>query len=240
MVTFYNGNNLIGGTPTYTLANATATSYASLTATLTAYLTANASITATYSGDANYQGSTSPAVPISISGGTPDFSLAATPPSFIITSPGQSGTTTISASALNNFNGTLNVTCSLQATMTYSTCSFSSPSFSVQGGFTVLTVNTTAASTALRLFDRPRWLMPSAGALFACILLLLVPRKKRRVELAFGLLVFTLLAALVACGGSSSSGTTHTPGTPTGNYTVTVTGTSSNLSHTLNVPVTVE
>jgi hypothetical protein len=240
-VTFYNGSNLIGGTPTYTLSNASAGAYASLTATVTATITTlPASITAVYSGDANYQGSTSPAVSISISGGTPDFSLTAIPTSFTIPSPGQSGTTTISASPSNNFSGTVSVTCALQSTMTYSTCSFSVPSFSVPGGSTILTVNTTAPSTALRLFNRPRWFIPSAGALFACILLLLAPRKKRRVKLAFGLLVFALLAAaFVACGGSGTGGT-HTPGTPTGNYTVTVTGTSGNLSHALPVPVTVQ
>jgi hypothetical protein len=53
------------------------------------------------------------------------------------------------------------------------------------------------------------------------------------------LLVFALLAAgFVACGGSSSS--TSSPGTPTGTYTVVVTGTSGTLSHPLNVVVTVQ
>jgi ABC-type Fe3+-hydroxamate transport system substrate-binding protein len=54
------------------------------------------------------------------------------------------------------------------------------------------------------------------------------------------LLVFALLAAgFVACGGSSSS-STSSPGTPTGTYTVVVTGTSGTLSHPLNVVVTVQ
>jgi hypothetical protein len=245
-VTFFNGSNLISGSPTYTFANASAGAYASLTATLTATITTlPASIKAVYSGDTNYGGSTSAAVAITISGGSPDFSLTAYPTSFSIASPGLSGTTTISASALNSFSGTVNVTCAVPSNMTYSSCSFSSPSFSVPSGSTILTVTTTAPSLALRLFNHPRWFIPSAGALFACILLLLIPGKKRRMKLAFGLLVFALLAAaFVACGGGGGGGGTHNSGTPTGTYTVVVTGTSTTtsgtLSHTLNVPVTVQ
>jgi peptidoglycan/LPS O-acetylase OafA/YrhL len=83
--------------------------------------------------------------------------------------------------------------------------------------------------------------MPGAGALLACILLLLISGKKRRVKLAFGLLAFALLAAaFVACGGGSSVTPPINTGTPTGTWTVTVTGTSGTLSHTLNVPVTVD
>jgi subtilase family serine protease len=245
-VTFFNGSSLIGGIPTYTFASPTATTYASLTAILTATITTlPASIKAVYSGDSNYTTSTSPAVPITISTGAPDFSFPSAT-TIIITSPGQSGSETISASAVNGFTGTVNVTCAVPSNMTYSTCSLSPTSFSVPGGSTILTVNTTAPSLALRLFNRPRWFIPSAGALFACIFLLLISGKKRRVKLAFGLLVFALLAAaFAACGGSSSSSSSSTSGgTPTGNYTVTVTGTSTTtsgtLSHTLNVPVAVQ
>jgi hypothetical protein len=91
------------------------------------------------------------------------------------------------------------------------------------------------------LFNSPRWLVPIGGAIFAAFFLLLIPTRRRRLKLAFGSLFLVLLAAaLVACGGGSSSTTITNPGTPTGNYTVTVTGTSGSLSHGLNVPVTVQ
>jgi hypothetical protein len=125
--------------------------------------------------------------------------------------------------------------------MTYSTCTLSTNTLTPGGAGSLLTVATTAPSVALRPVNRPRWFMPSAGALLACILLLLISRKNRRHKLAFGLLVFALLAAaFVACGGGSSTTGPSSPGTPTGSYTVTVTGTSGQLSHPLNIPVTVQ
>jgi hypothetical protein len=60
--------------------------------------------------------------------------------------------------------------------------------------------------------------------------------KRRRWSMLLGLLVIAFLLTGVGCGG-----TTHTriPGTPTGSFTVTVTGTSGPLTHsttfTLNV-----
>ena len=53
------------------------------------------------------------------------------------------------------------------------------------------------------------------------------------------LLVF--FAAGVGCGGSSSSnGNTQTGGTPAGNYTIIVTGTSGTQTHTASVVLTVQ
>jgi hypothetical protein len=243
-VGFFNSGTPITGTVTYTSLNAPSATpscptYASYTAALTTSFTANASVTAQYVGDTNYQGSTAPALAITISGGTQDFSIGASPSSFAIASPGSSGQTTISTTALNGFTGTISVTCTIPSTMAYSNCSLVPASLSV-GGTTVLTVNTTAPSTAVRLFKRPGWFIPSAGALFVCILLLLFPGKKRRAQLAFGSLVFALLAAaLVACGGSSSP-PPPVGGTSPGTYTITVTGTSGSLSHSVNVVVNVQ
>jgi hypothetical protein len=248
-VAFYNGSNVINnGTPTYTYSNAaytaTGLSYATLTATLTTTFSSNANVTAQYTtGDNNYSSSaTTAGLAITISGGTPDFSLTAHPPSFTITSPGASGSTAISASALNNFSGTITLSCSLPSTMSYSGCSLTPTSFTLpNGGPATLTVSTTAASSALRRFNPPWWMMPSAGLLLACTLLLFFPGRKRRPRLAFSLLIAGLLAAaLVACGGSSNNTGISNPGTPTGTYTAAVTATSGTLSHTLNIAVTVQ
>jgi hypothetical protein len=243
-VAFYNGANQISGTPTYTYVNGSPLTgiLASTTATISTSFSAAASITAKYSGDVNYGNSTSPALSIGIST-TPDFQLSATPTSFSLT-PGQSGLTVISASSLGGFSGTVNLTCAVPSGMTGTTCTLSASSFTVSStssGSVNMVVATTAPSTALRLFNRPGWFMPGAGVLLACTLLLLLSAKKRRVKLAFGLLAFALLAAsFVACGGGSSVTPPPNQGTPTGNWTLTVTGTSGNLSHALNVTVTVD
>jgi multidrug efflux pump subunit AcrA (membrane-fusion protein) len=94
------------------------------------------------------------------------------------------------------------------------------------------------------LFNRPLWLAPLGGVVFAAFLLLLIPTKRRRLKLAFGSLFLVLLAAaVVACGGSSST-TPPITGTSPGTYSVTVAGTGSvsgvNLIRSVSVTVTVQ
>jgi len=246
-VAFFNGSVQIPGTPSYTYTAGSIAGAASLTATLsTTSFTANASVTAQYSGDVNYGNSTSSAVTVTITA-TPDFGLGASPTSFTISSPGQSGSTTVSASTINGFTGTVSITCMLPASLTYSTCTLSANTLTPGGGGATLTLATTAPSAALRLPNRPRWFLPGAAVLLlAWILLLLAAGKHRRVRLAFGLCVFAMLAAaFVACGGgSSSTPPPSSPGTPTGSYTITLTGASTisgaTKSHTLNIPVNVQ
>jgi subtilase family serine protease len=169
----------------------------------------------------------------------PYFSLIATPSAFAISAPGQSGSATIALSATNGFSGTVNLSCQVPTTMTGGSCSLGSASIT-PGNTTTLTVSTTASSTVIGLFNSPRWLVPIGGAIFAAFFLLVIPTKRRRLKLAFGSLFLVLLAAaLVACGGSSISTTTGA-GTPSDNYTVTVTGTSGSLSRSVNVPVYVQ
>jgi subtilase family serine protease len=242
-----NGNPMTGsscGSPctvTTTPVNASASGFASLTATLTTSFTATATITAQYVADLNYLASTSSPLTVTVSSGTPDYSVVATPSSFVITSPGASGSTAISLSPLNGFTGTVSLSCQVPSAMTGGTCSLASPSLT-PGNSTTLTVNTTAPSTVIGLFNSPRWLLPIGGAIFAAFFLLVIPTKRRRLKLAFGSLFLVLLAAaLVACGGSSSSSPPPpSGGTPTGSYTVVVTGTSGSLSRFVNVTVSVQ
>jgi hypothetical protein len=245
-VNFVNGVTPMTGTVIYTPANAVfGVSYASLTATLvTSFTSQPSSITAQYVGDINYSASTSSPLTITLSSGTPDFSVVPIPNSIAIASPGATGTTAIGLSPINGFTGTVTLSCAVSSTtpMTGGSCSLASASITPTTS-TTLTVSTTAPSTVIGQFNGPRWLLPFGGAILAAFFLLLIPTKRRRLKLAFGSLFLVLLgAALVACGGSSSSTTTTTTttGTPVGNYTVVVTGVSGSLTRSANVTVNVE
>ncbi len=247
-VNFLNGVSPITGTVTYASANppTSATNpYASLTATLVTSFTTTATITAQYVGDINYSGSTSsPAVTITVTSGTPDFSVVPVPNTMAIASPGATGTTSITIGPINGFTGTVTLSCAVPTAMTGATCSLASTTITPSTS-TILTVKTTAPSTVIGLFNSPRWLAPLGGAIFAAFFLLLIPTKRRRLKLAFGSLFLVLMgAALVACGGSSTVIPPLSGGTPAGTYTVTVTGTSTiagtSVSRSANITVTVE
>jgi len=241
-VNFVNGVTPMTGTVTYAPADASASGFASLTATLVTSFTTTATITAQYVGDINYSASTSSPLTITVSSGTPDFSVVPSPNTMAIASPGASGTTSIGISPINGFTGTVTLSCAVPTAMTAATCSLASSSITPTTS-TILTVKTTAPSTVIGLFNGPRWLAPLGGAVFAAFFLLLIPTKRRRLKLAFGSLFLVLLAAaLVACGGGGGGGGNPPPsgGTPAGTYTVTVTGVSGSLTRSANITVTVQ
>ena len=62
--------------------------------------------------------------------------------------------------------------------------------------------------------------------------------KKRKNYLLAALLIS--VTALVGCGGGSSGGGGGTGGTPTGNYTITVVGTSGSINQTTTLKLTVQ
>ena len=245
VVHFLNSGVPISGTPTYTYVNGSSSGFASTTAALTTSFTANASITASYVADLNYLASgPTAATAITITNGAADFSVIPSPNSFNISAPGASGNTTIGLTALNGFTGTVTLSCSVPAAMLGS-CSLASTSLiltsAAPANSTTLYVNTTAPSMVIGPINSPRWLLPIGGVMLAAFFLLLIPTKRRRLKLAFGSLFLVLLAAgMVACGGGSSTTTPTSPGTPTGSYTVTVTGVNGSLTSSTNVTVTVQ
>ena len=144
---------------------------------------------------------------------------------------GVSATSSITITSLNGFAGTVALGCTVVPAISEApTCSGTPVNVAANGTATgTLTVNTTAASA---LLERPSsgifygMLMPVVGMalLGAGVGSVGSGRKKLFGFLMLGLLLCGLLL-MPACGGSSST-TTHNPGTPTGPYTITVTGTS--------------
>ena len=241
-VQFFNGTTPISGTVTYTGAAYSPTTglAAYLEATLTTPITANANITAQYSGDANYETSTSPVTQVL----APGFFVTANPASLTIGSPGQSAASAISVAENNGFTGTVNLTCSVPTAMSETSCSLNPSSLSASGSAALL-IATTAPSAAGGKFQAPIGLLPGGFALF-CALLMVAATKSRVRKYAVGLLAAALLAAaFVACGGGTSSGGgggggNSNPGTPTGNYLITVTGTWGSVTQSIQVSVNVQ
>jgi len=166
------------------------------------------------------------------------------PSSINIATPGQSGSTTITITALNGFTGTVNLSCAISNTTAGITCSVPATA-AINGGSATatLSVSTTAPHavsgpiTASR--RTPSGLLGGSLALIGAAMLVGMPGQ-RRWKVCLGLLLVSMAVAAVGCGGSSNNSTPKTGGTPAGNYTVTVTGTNGSTTRTTDVSVTVQ
>ena len=184
---------------------------------------------------------------------TPDFSVGAT--ALNLSSPGQSGSSTITVEATNGFSGTVNLSSTPCPSTAFITCTLSATSVTVNGSTATATLNVVtsaphALAGAFTQLRRPAglgWFTASGGTLLAGFFAIGVPSRRKWWTKGWsgllGLLFLILAAAGISCGGGSSS-TSHqlTGGTPAGNYTVTITaaGSSGGPSHTTNVTVTVQ
>jgi hypothetical protein len=209
-------------------------------------------LTASYSGDANYvsaSGSGSIAVTAAIS---PSFAVSGG--ALTVTAGATTGnTSTITVTPAGGFTGSVVLTAQIASgpanVQSYPTLSFGATSpVSITGasaGSAVLTVSTVAASGSA--LARPSassgpWAPLGATAL-SSVLLIGIPRRRRRLHSMLVLLGFTVLlaAGALGCGGASSSGgtITKTTGTTPGVYVVTVTGASGSTvaSNTLTLTV---
>ena len=158
-----------------------------------------------------------------------------------ISAPGAGGTSTITVDARNGYSGMINFTCTAPTSAKIG-CS-------VTGGPVTLnattksgtvTLSITTANAGLNPASRPSLWFTGSGALFAGVLILGGPNRRRRWAVAVTLLLLALVMASVGCGGSKSSGGGGGgTGTPVGNYTITVTGNDGTTSHTTSVLVSV-
>ena len=163
---------------------------------------------------------------------------------------GSKATFALTATPAGGLSGTLALACGpLPATVS---CAFSNATPALDGVNAVsstLTVSTAAATTATLPGPGPataeRTLRGVAGSLdlalgWAALLLLAGTLRgpARRVALLCG-----ALAMLQACGGGASAVPAHAviPGTPAGNYTITITATGAGVpAHSLTVTLTVQ
>jgi hypothetical protein len=207
-------------------------------------------ITEQYSGDTNYAGSTSAGTIVdTISGSSsPTFTMTANPTVVNISSPGQSGSTTLTFTEQNGLIGSTTLSPSLCSNLPpKTTCSFSpavvaftSSATSIPVTLTITTTGQVSATSSSGLKSGPwTWFSASAAICVAGICLFpLGTRQRRRWRPMFALVILAGIACSV--GGSGTSGGSGTggggsSGTPAGNYVgVTVTVTINGVIQSVN------
>ena len=173
----------------------------------------------------------------------PDFAMSTTNgvPATATVSAGQTATYDVFAGSFLFFNsgGVLSFSCS--GAPAGATCSASPNSvmLPVKTAHIVVSVTTTAARASLR-HDAPIW--PWAATAAAALVFVRPRRRNLKSRL---LLIFAagVLAAMIACGGGGSNGGggggRGVP-TPPGTYSLTLTATSANVTHTLPLTLVVK
>lgn len=186
------------------------------------------SVTAAYTGDSNFNGSTSSATTLSVQ----DFQISASPTTVSVSGPGQSGTTTLTITPLGGFNQTLIYTCS--GLPTGASCGFN-PTSATKVTVTILT----SATARLRKQSPAR----GTGILYAMLLpgiLILPAGASKRSRRLLGLLLLAMLMTFIpGCGGGGGSSSSSGGGTSTVTITATTVGTSA-LSHSVNITLNIQ
>ena len=235
-----------GGTPTgtVTLSSGTYTSSAqtlssgsfTFTIPVNSLGAATDTLTVTYGGDSAFATATGTStVTVTASVYTVATPPASTPPSV---TRGSSASSTVTVSTSNNYSGKVTLSCSLTGSPTGAvqvpTCSAANASVTLSSGTTSGTANVTVSTTAATAsMAKPKiggWAEAGGGAVLALLMFFGIPARRRSWRAMLSVLALVaVLGSLAACGGGggTSGGGGGSPGTTSGTYTFTVTGTGS-------------
>jgi hypothetical protein len=205
-------------------------------------------VQANYSGDPNYAASTGTITETVTP--PPDFSVTASGTTTQTVNAGQTATFTnaITVAALYGFNSQVKLYCSLPSAATDTTCTVTPSMLGTGNGTATVNVTTTSRGSAPPLGQIGRlnpWQPHPLLVLLALLLAGLAPHfaRERRLRpagaLPLAILLFVVVLA-IGCGGGNSAVPPPPPtGTPAGTYTITVTGSSSTVSHTTDLTLMV-
>jgi uncharacterized repeat protein (TIGR03803 family) len=168
-------------------------------------------------------------------------------PQSIIVSPGATANYSVNVVPLGGFNQTVTLACAGAPSL--ATCSLSPASAMLDGTDAVpvtVSVTTTAATLIVPLLPNSP-IGPRALGLFATLILGCIStfwlaasrRKTRAARIACLALIALTVPIWISCGSGGSSPHQGSPGTPSGTYTLTVTATSGNLTHSTVLTLTV-
>jgi hypothetical protein len=190
-----------------------------------------------------------------LNGAGPDFSLSPSTAQTVTVSAGKTATYTVAVTPSGGFNQSVSFTCSGAPATT--TCTVSPDPILLNGTVAAnatVTISTMAPSLAppspFRIdFRHPNTLRSSAAFALALLMIAIICSRRQKNRLSWGtvatiaLSVF-LVTALSSCGGGSSGTKPTSPGTQSGTYSVTVTGTftsgSSSTTHATNLTLVVQ
>jgi large repetitive protein len=185
----------------------------------------------------------SAAYTLAVTAAAPGSFIVAATPAMAMVSAGQSATFTVTMTPSNGFTAPITLACS--GLPAESTCAFAPKSVTPEGGAatTTMTIATTAGTVAAN--GRPGPLSSFGrglcGVCLAGLTLLYVPRrlrgKGRRVMV--GLAGILAAGLLLGCGGSQSTGSGTTGGTPAGTSIITITASSGTSSAEITQTATV-
>jgi hypothetical protein len=191
---------------------------------------------------------------VALSGAGDDFSLAVSGSSSAIITSGQTATFPLQLAGLGGTSGTVAFSCT--GAPQNSTCSLNPATIAVNGQNTssvTASIVTGVATSTSSVLTHPGWKSVIPVLSLALPFGLLGMRRRKSLRAAVLLIAIAALAAGCGVGSSSGSGGSGGGGgggggggtgtqnqTPSGTYTLTVTGTMSNITHSVQLTLTVQ
>jgi subtilase family serine protease len=229
-----------GATCSFSPATATTSGATTLTVATTASTPSGGPTTITVTGTTASGVSYTTGVSLTVTGGGASFSLSTGNTTNFSVTQGSAVDVPVTVTLASGFTGTVTFSCSDPASE--STCT--PPAATNASGKVSFHITTTAASASLiRPFDRDSRTLYAVllPGLFGIVFTLGSRKRSLRGMRMLGLIMVLGVSAmwLGSCGGSSNKSTSN-PGTPKGQYTIGVTGTSGNSTAKASFTVTVQ